>query len=91
MQLPKGKCRVSCVDGICCDAGKKKDTENTKRLREKHIYSSNRNKIQVNLVKQKLVDRKPRVQWGSDCPSTTQVVSHMAVSCGSSQLPLTLR
>ena len=30
----------------------KKDTGNTKRETEKHIYSSNRNKIQVNLVKQ---------------------------------------
>ena len=32
----------------CCQ---KKDMWNTKRLIEKHIYSSNRNKIQVNLVK----------------------------------------
>ena len=30
----------------------KKDTGNTKGLIEKHLYSSNRNKIQVNLVKQ---------------------------------------
>ena len=30
----------------------KKDTGNTKGLIEKHIYSSNRNKMQVNLVKQ---------------------------------------
>ena len=48
---------------------------------EKHIYSRNRNKRQVNLVKQQLVDRKLRVQWSSDYPSTTQMVSHVIVSC----------
>ena len=42
---------------------------NTKRKIEKHIYSSNRNKIQVNRVRQFLVNRKLRVQSGSDyCP-----------------------
>ena len=30
------------------------------------VYSSNRNKIQVNLIKQKLVGRKLRVLCGSD-------------------------
>ena len=35
-----------------CDARKIKDTRNIKRLKEKHTYSSNRNKIQVSLVKQ---------------------------------------
>ena len=59
---------------------------NTKRLIEKHIYSSNRNKIQVNLVKQLLVNRKLRVQWGSDYLSLTQVVSHVIVSRESGQL-----
>ena len=33
-----------------------------KGLIQKHIYSSNRNKIQVNLVIQLSVDRKLRVQ-----------------------------
>ena len=50
---------------------------NTKGLIEKHIYSSNRNKIQVNLVKQLLVDRKLRVQCCSDYASTTQ----MGITC----------
>ena len=36
----------------CCDAGKRKTQGTQKGLIEKHIYSSNRNKIQVNLVKQ---------------------------------------
>ena len=58
----------------------KKDTGNTKGLIEKHIYSSNRNKIQENLVKQWFVARKLRVQWGSDYPSTTQMVTHVIVS-----------
>ena len=31
---------------------KKEDMGNTKRLIEKHIYSSNRNRIKVNLIKQ---------------------------------------
>ena len=48
---------------------------NTKRLIDKHIYSSNKNKIEVNLFKQSLVDRKVRVQWDSNYPYTTQVVS----------------
>ena len=55
-------------------------TVNTKRLIEKHIYSSNRNKIQVNLVKQSLVNRKLRVLWGRDYLSTTQMVSYVIVS-----------
>ena len=41
-----------------------KDTGNTKRWIEKHIYSSNRNKIQVTWVRQELVNRKLRVQLG---------------------------
>ena len=41
----------------------KKDTLITKRLIKKHIYSSNRNKIQVNQVRQLLVCRRLRVQW----------------------------
>ena len=55
----------------------KKDTGNTKRLIEKHIFSSNRNKIQVDQVKQLFLNRKLRVLWGSDNPSTTLVVSHV--------------
>ena len=51
-----------------------------KGLIGKHIYSRNRNKIKVNLVKDKLVDRKRRVQCGSDYPSPTQMVSHVIVS-----------
>ena len=58
----------------------KKDTGSTKGLIEKHIYLTNRNKIQMNLVKQKLVDRKLRVQCGSDYLSTMQMVSHVIVS-----------
>ena len=58
----------------------KKDTGSTKGLIEKQIYSSNRNKIQVNPVKSQLVGRKLRVQCGSDYPSTTQMVSHVIVS-----------
>ena len=46
----------------------KENTGNTKGLIEKHIYSSNRNKIQVNLIKQ-LVE-----SWESS------VVSHVIVS-----------
>ena len=53
-----------------------------------YTYSSNRNKIRVNLVKQQLVNRKLRVQWYNDYPSTTQVVSHMIVSRRSGQLYL---
>ena len=34
------------------DAGKKKDTGNAWSLIEKHIFLSNRNKVQMNLVKQ---------------------------------------
>ena len=63
----------------------KKNTGNTRRLIEKHIHSSNRHKIQVNLVRQWLVNRKLRVQRGSDNPSTSQVVSHEIVSRGSGQ------
>ena len=62
---------------------------NTKRLIGKHIYSSNRNKIQVNLVKQYLVDRKLRVLWGSDSLSTTQMISYIIVS-GERHLMLSL-
>ena len=58
----------------------KKDAKNTKGLIEKHMYSSNRNKIQVDLVKQWLVGRKLRVQCGSDYPSTTQMVLHIIAS-----------
>ena len=36
----------------CCDADKRKTWGTQKGLIEKHIYSSNRSKIQVNLVKQ---------------------------------------
>ena len=36
----------------CSDADQRKTREHSKGLIEKHIYSSNRNKIQVNLVKQ---------------------------------------
>ncbi len=36
--------------------------------------------IQVNVVKQQLVDRRLRVQWCSDYQSTTQMVSHVIVS-----------
>ena len=36
----------------CCNADKRKTRGTQKKLIEKHIYSSNRNKIQVNLVKQ---------------------------------------
>ena len=42
--------------------------------------TSNRNKIQVNLVKQWLVSRKLRVQCGSYYASTMQMVSHGIVS-----------
>ena len=62
----------------------KKDTGNAKRSIEKHIYSNNRNKIQVNLVKQKLV------QWSIDYPSTTQAASHVILSRGSGELCLML-
>ena len=41
------KIYLSIYLSICCDA----DMGNAKRLMEKHIYSSNKNKIQVNLVK----------------------------------------
>ena len=59
----------------CCDAGKK----NTG-------YTSNRNKIQVDLVRQYLVNWKLRVQWGSDYPPTMLVISDMIVLCGFGQL-----
>ena len=36
----------------CCDGNKRKTRGTQKGLIEKHIYSSNRKKIQVNLVKQ---------------------------------------
>ena len=32
-----------------------------------------------------------RIQWGSDYPSSTQVVSHVIVSAESGQVPLMLR
>ena len=59
---------------------KKRHGGTQKGLIRKHIYSSNRNKIQVNLVKQQLVDSKLRVQWGSGYPSTTQMISLVIVS-----------
>ena len=65
---------------ICCDTDKRKTWGTQKELIEKHKYSCNRNKIQVNLVKQWLVDRKLRVQWDSDYSSTMQMVSHVIVS-----------
>ena len=68
------------IVGYCCDADKRKTRGTQKGLIEKHIYSSNRNKIQVNLVKLLLVDRKLRVQWDCDYPSTTQMVSLVIVS-----------
>ena len=64
---------------LCCDADKRKTQGIQKGLIEKHIYSSNRKKIQVNLVKQ-LVDRKLRVLWGSDYQPTTQTVLHLIMS-----------
>ena len=76
------------IFGLLLWCWKKKDTWNTKRLIEKHINSSNRNKIQVNLVEQYLVNRNLRVQLGSDYRFTTQVVSHVIVSRGSGQLYL---
>ena len=41
----------------------------------------------MNLVKQLLVNKKLRAQWGGDYPSTTQVVSHVIVLHGFGQLP----
>ena len=58
-----------------CDAGKRKTRGTQKGLIEKHIYTSNWNKIQVNLAKQLLVDRKLKVQWGRDYPSTRDCVT----------------
>ena len=40
------------LHSLCCDIDKRKTQTTQKELIEKHIYSSNRNKIQVNLVKQ---------------------------------------
>ena len=51
--------------------------EELKKGRLKNIY------IQVtetNLIEQKLVDRKLRIPWGSDYPSTTLMVSHVIES-----------
>ena len=50
-----------------------------KRFDRKNIFKK-WNKIQVTLVKQELVGRKLRVQYGSDYPSTMQMVTHVIVS-----------
>ena len=57
----------------------KRHGEHKKVDKKEHIYSSNRNKIQANLVKQLLVNRNLRVQWGNDYPSTKLVISHVIV------------
>ena len=77
---------------FCCDAEKRKAGGTQKGLIEKHIYSSKRNKIQVNLVKQLLIDGKHRVQWGSDLSvhSTNGITCDCVTLIGELRLKLPL-
>ena len=80
LDLPDWRIPIYIYIYICCDADQRKTRGTQKGLIENQIYSSNRNKILVNMVKQQLVGRKLRVRCGSDSPSTTQMVSHVIVS-----------
>ena len=57
-----------------------------KKVDRKTYFQVTETRYKWTWLNSKLVNRKMRVQWGSDYLSTMQVVSYMIVSCGSGQL-----